>query len=464
MEEYKESPWGKIPIHWRISSVKEETDVVTDYVANGSFASLAENVKYKTEKDYAVLIRLVDYNNQFKGDFVYIDKNAYEFLGKSKLYGDEIIISNVGANVGTVFKCPHLEYRMSLAPNSIMVKFKGNNDFYYYWLKSHFGQHMLQSIVTGSAQPKFNKTNFKDLQIPVPPLDEQESIASILKSLDDKIEVNRRINDNFNFAFFEVMLIWLLTSLRNDNLEQQAQALFKSWFVDFEPFRDQPFVESELGMIPEGWRVGRYEEIIETTISGDWGKEKPEGNYIHKVACIRGCDFQDIKNGLRGNTPERYILEKNYQSKHFHHNDVLVEISGGTQTVSTGRVCLVSQLLIDKFNADIVCTNFCRVIRPIAAYAAYLYYSWLYKYNGKVMFGYENGTSGIKNFRIKDFISVEPVVIPPADLLGKFQQFVDNVQIQIQTRGSESSRLASLRDTLLPRLMSGEIKVEDVTL
>ena len=240
--------------------------------------------------------------------------------------------------------------------------------------------------------------------------------------------------------------------------------MFKSWFVDFEPFRDQPFVESELGMIPEGWRVGRYEEIIETTISGDWGKEKPEGNYIHKVACIRGCDFQDIKNGLRGNTPERYILEKNYQSKHFHHNDVLVEISGGTQTVSTGRVCLVSQLLIDKFNADIVCTNFCRVIRPIAAYAAYLYYSWLYKYNGKVMFGYENGTSGIKNFRIKDFISVEPVVIPPANLLGKFQQFVDNVQIQIQTKGSESSRLASLRDTLLPRLMSGEIKVGDVTL
>ena len=78
------------------------------------------------------------------------------------------------------------------------------------------------------------------------------------------------------------------------------------------------------------------------------------------------------------------------------------------------------------------------------------------------MFGYENGTSGIKNFRIKDFISVEPVVIPPVDLLGKFQKFVDSVQLQIQTRGSESSRLASLRDTLLPRLMSGELKVNEI--
>lgn len=314
--------------------------------------------------------------------------------------------------------------------------------FVYYYMITNSFQAELDGRATGTTVIGLRQPELLKCKINLPSLAEQQRIASILSSLDEKIEVNRRINDN---------------------LEQQAQALFKSWFVDFEPFRDQPFVESELGMIPEGWRVGRYEEIIEMTISGDWGKEKREGKYVHKVACIRGCDFQDIKNGLRGNTPERYILEKNYQSKHFHHNDVLVEISGGTQTVSTGRVCPVSQLLIDKFNADIVCTNFCRVIRPIAAYAAYLYYSWLYKYNGKVMFGYENGTSGIKNFRIKDFISVEPVVIPPADLLGKFQQFVDSVQLQIQTRGSESSRLAQLRDTLLPRLMSGELNVNEIT-
>lgn len=200
MEQWKETPWGIIPSTWKISTVKEETSLVTDYVANGSFASLAENVKYKSVEDYAILIRLVDYNNNFQGPFVFIDESAYEFLAKSKLYGNEIIISNVGANVGTVFKCPKLKWKMSLAPNSIMVKFKGNNDFYYYWLKSKFGQHMLNSIVTGSAQPKFNKTNFKDLAIPVPPIDEQKRIAAILSSLDDKIELNRRINRNLNIA------------------------------------------------------------------------------------------------------------------------------------------------------------------------------------------------------------------------------------------------------------------------
>lgn len=103
------TPFGKIPDHWRISDILSESNVVTDYVANGSFASLAENVQYKAEEDYAVLIRLVDFNNQFKDNFVYIDEHAYNFLSKSQLFGGEIIISNVGANVGTVFKCPHLK-------------------------------------------------------------------------------------------------------------------------------------------------------------------------------------------------------------------------------------------------------------------------------------------------------------------------------------------------------------------
>lgn len=193
---YKETKVGIIPDSWDVLPIKEVTTVVTDYVANGSFASLAENVTYKESNDVAVLIRLVDFNRGFKGDFVYIDEHAYEFLSKSKLYGGEIIISNVGANVGTVFRCPKLPYKMSLAPNAIMVKFKGNEDFYYHWLRGHAGQHMLKSIVTGSAQPKFNKTNFKDMLVPVPPIEVQNKIANILNSIEEKIELNSAINEN----------------------------------------------------------------------------------------------------------------------------------------------------------------------------------------------------------------------------------------------------------------------------
>lgn len=192
----KETPFGEIPENWEVSKIIDITDVVTDYVANGSFKSLAENVNYEDHEDSTVLIRLVDYNNDFQGNFVYVNNHAYDFLAKSKLFGGEIIISNVGANVGTVFRCPFLNKKMTLGPNSIVVKFKGSDDFYYYWLKSPAGQHMLHSIVTGSAQPKFNKTNFRDMLVPVPPQKEQEKIASVLSSLDAKIEENKKINKN----------------------------------------------------------------------------------------------------------------------------------------------------------------------------------------------------------------------------------------------------------------------------
>ena len=193
---YKDTVFGKMPENWNVSTIKEEADVVTDYVANGSFASLSENVIYRDEESDAVLIRLVDYNNGFQGKFIYIDNHAYNFLSKSKLFGGEIIISNVGANVGTVFRCPKLSKKMSLGPNAIMVKFRHSDDFYYYWLKSYYGQRMLRSLVTGSAQPKFNKTNFREMSIPVPPVPIQIKITTILKSLDDKIELNTAINHN----------------------------------------------------------------------------------------------------------------------------------------------------------------------------------------------------------------------------------------------------------------------------
>lgn len=252
------------------------------------------------------------------------------------------------------------------------------------------------------------------------------------------------------------------STLRNHNLEEQAQALYKSWFVDFEPFKDGKFVESELGMIPEGWRVGRYNDIISTTVSGDWGKEDLTGNYTHKVSCIRGCDFADASHGLRGNIPERYILEKNYDNKRLLDKDIIVEISGGTPTVSTGRICMISNKLLKKYNNDLVCTNFCKIIRPHKGYSSYIFYSWFDKYLQKVMFGYENGTSGIKNFQLSDFLEKEPVIIPSLDAISRFATIIDSYQIVIQMNGSENTKYTEIRDTLLPKLMSGELKINEI--
>ena len=317
-----------------------------------------------------------------------------------------------------------------------------DDDFVYYLTKTPlFRDTAIKSMVGSSGRQRAQMDVLENLQMLVPKdISDQRRIASILSSLDRKIELNNKINAE---------------------LEEMAQAIFKNWFVDFEPFKDGEFVESELGMIPEGWKVGSYSEMIESLISGDWGKETPQGNYTHEVACVRGCDFQDINNGVRGKTPQRYILEKNYQAKHLKDKDILVEISGGTATVSTGRTSLVTEELLKKYKHDIVCTNFCKVLRPLSQFSSYVYYSWKYKYDNDIMFGYENGTSGIKNFAIKDFIEKEPVLIPKEQDIVEFQKIIDNLQKQKQIKGTENTTLSLLRDTLLPRLMSGELEVPD---
>ncbi len=160
---------------------------ISDYVSNGSFASLRENVKYKNEPDYAILVRFADFSNGFdKSKFVYIDEHAYNFLSKSFLEGGEIIMSNVGS-CGLLFRCPVLDRKMSLAPNSILIK-SDFIDYLYYWLGSDYGQEEIKKITSKSAMPKFNKTEFKKIPIPIPSLSEQSRIVGILDTFISSIE------------------------------------------------------------------------------------------------------------------------------------------------------------------------------------------------------------------------------------------------------------------------------------
>lgn len=422
-----------------MSEWKEYTlgELTTD--GKGTYGIAASAVDYCAE--LPTYLRITDINDDGTIDFNGLKSVDDPNSSKYVLQENDIVFARTGASTGRSYFYDRRDGKFVYA--GFLIKFsldpkKVNPRILKYYTHSKVYYNWVHSFENGATRGNINAKTFADMKLLLPPRNVQDSIASILSSLDDKIAINRRICEN---------------------LEAQAQALFKHWFIDFAPFKNGKFVESELGMIPEGWRVGRYSDIIQETISGDWGKENAEGNYTHKVACIRGCDFQDVKMGLRGKTPERYILEKNYQAKHFEDKDVLVEISGGTATVSTGRVCPVSQLLIDKYNGDIVCTNFCRLVRPCKGFSSYLYYSWKYKYDHKVMFGYENGTSGIKNFSIKDFSTREPLVLPDLSALKDFERIIEHIHAQIQNYGSESSRLSALRDTLLPKLMSGEIKV-----
>jgi type I restriction enzyme S subunit len=193
-DELVESELGLIPVGWNCRKL-EDFVVVVDYVANGSFASLKENVQLQNSPGYALFVRTTDFNSGFSGDFRFVSKAAYEFLKKSSLDGSEIIISNVG-DVGTVFRAPKwLGYPMTLGSNAVALKSKIANSFLFHYFKGHEGQFAIQSIVTGSAQLKFNKTNLRGLDIVVPSdslLNHFSGISNSIQNQQDNLEGQTR--------------------------------------------------------------------------------------------------------------------------------------------------------------------------------------------------------------------------------------------------------------------------------
>lgn len=188
-----ETRFGLVPESFKLLKNGELPLVVTDYVANGSFASLKANVTLYQEPNYAYFIRNTDLKS---GTFeVFVDEHSYNFLSKSTLYGGEIIISNVG-DVGSVFLCPKLDKPMTLGNNIIMLRPKQENLRYYLyiWFKSLYGQSLIQGIKGGSAQPKFNKTDFKNLPIFLPPDDLLEQFHQIVKPMFELIDENNTEN------------------------------------------------------------------------------------------------------------------------------------------------------------------------------------------------------------------------------------------------------------------------------
>ncbi len=166
--------WNKVKI--------DDVCLTTDFVANGSFQSLRDNVKYLDGDGYAILVRFTDFAKNWNGNYKYVSKSAFEFLSKSKLEVNDLIISNVG-EPGKTFIVPNLNKPMTLGPNSILVR--PNKDvllaqYLKYFLDSKEGQRLIKSIVSGTTQKKFNKTGFRNLEISLPPLEEQQRIVAKL--------------------------------------------------------------------------------------------------------------------------------------------------------------------------------------------------------------------------------------------------------------------------------------------
>ncbi len=279
----------------------------------------------------------------------------------------------------------------------------------------------INKMDSGSAIPSTDRYEIYSLSVELPPLDEQRRIAGILGSLDDKIELNRRINAN---------------------LEAQAQALFRSWFVDFEPFRDGPFVDSQLGKIPQGWKVGNYTDIVE--IKG--GGTPKTGIQEYWDGTIPFFSPKDVGASCFVLDTEKHITAKgleNCNSSLFQTNTVFITARGTVgKVVMTGTEMAMNQ------------TNYALLGKQnISQYYVYhitrqLVTRLLKKANGAVF----------NAITTRDFTS-EQIVMPPFSTIRQFSDVVKPIYENILLNDVQSNRLSALRDTLLPKLMSGAINL-----
>ena len=369
-----------------------------------------------------------DFNNENR--YVYSTEKTIteEGLNNSStklLKKDDIIISARG----TVGELAMIPFPMAFNQSCYGIRAKEGIDsiFLYYLIKNSVRK--LKTITHGSVFDTITRDTFANIEVAIPDIKTQHRIAKMLADIDDKVENNQRINNN---------------------LEQQAQAIFKEWFID-NPENNE-------------WSTGTFSELIKSTLNGDWGKEAPTGNNTEKVYCIRGADIPEVKAGNKGKMPTRYILPKNYVAKQLTAGDIVVEISGGSPTQSTGRCTAITQSLLDRYDSGMVCTNFCKALKPKEGYSLFIYYYWQYMYGKGVFFSYENGTTGIKNLDFSGFIETETILIPPVDKVIAFDNYCNSIFNQIFANGKQNEHLAILRDTLLPKLMSGELDVSDIDL
>ncbi len=342
-------------------------------------------------------------------------------VAKCLIPANSICVSCIGSDLGKVVKTDR-ELVTNQQINTIVPHSNVDSDFVYY-LMCIVGKELNYISKTSTAVPIINKSTFSDWNIVIPEkVEDQRRIASILSSLDRKIELNNKINAD---------------------LEEMAQAIFKNWFVDFEPFKDGKFVDSELGMIPEGWKVGRLTDVIKLMPGGTPKTSEP---LYWDNGTIPFFSPKDV-NGVYCFATEKHITETglNKCSSNLYPKDTIFITCRGT----VGKVCLAA--------CDMAMNQSNYAIKAIDGYSQY-YVFFLVKSVVERLIKKSNGAvfSAITS---KDFD--EEILIPSQKAVEDFTNMIDGFFRRIFTIGTENSRLSALRDTLLPRLMSGELEVPE---
>ena len=329
--------------------------------------------------------------------------------------------------------------------SAFRVKEGWDSRFIYYFLRLVHSKgvfHNFEGKTSGIHNLQMEAA-FDVIELPNLTLDEQIKAANLLSDIDSKLANNRK---------------------QNTILEKIAKQIYDYWFVQFD-FPDEngkPYRSSGGKMvwneqlkrdIPYGWEVKSISSFVSKQ-NGDWGEELPSNKNNIKVLCARGADIIEMTN-----LPTRYISES-HLNRLMKTGDIMVEISGGSPVQATGRCAYISNGVLKRLGSNLVCSNFCQVVR-VSKYnmSSYLYYFWDLLYRNGNMFNFEGKTSGIKNFQMDTFLQTK-WCIPPEPILNCFQASIDNLIEQKELNKSETSSLQSLHSYLLPLLMTGQVKLK----
>ena len=351
----------------------------------------------------------IDFDNAY-----FISEDDYQkIIKRSKVDKWDVIISMIGEYCGFCYveDSNFTDYAVKNV-GIFKVGERIKSLWLYYYLTSPDGKAQLKSIRAGSSQPYISLGALRDLIIPVPSIEKMKEIVSIFSSLDRKIELNNKINAD---------------------LEEMAQAIFKNWFVDFEPFEDGKFVNSELGMIPEGWKVGGLFDIAEIfdkkrkPLSGNVrGKMDKIYPYYGATSCM---DYVDD-----------YIF------------DGIYTLIGEDGSVVKENGLPYMQYVWGKMWVN----NHAHILQGKNGYSTEMIHALLSITNIKFLV-----TGAVQAKLSQGNMQKILVAIPPKNVLDEIRPVIDNLYSRIRSLSDENSRLSLLRDTLLPRLMSGEIEVPE---
>ncbi len=411
---------------WETALVDELKAPVASSLAMGPFGS---NIKTDNFVPHGVPVirggNLV--GDRFKDeDYVYVTEEKADELRSANAFPGDLVFTHRGTlgQVGIIPKTAR--YKRYVVSQSQMKltcdTSKVDPLFVFYFFRSRLGQYALLANTSTTGVPAISRplSSLKEIKIACPPLPEQKAIASILGALDDKIELNRKMNET---------------------LEAMARAVFKSWFVDFDPIPGlgphKEWQDSPLGRILKGWRIGTLGELCEIVMGqsppGETYNESGEGLPFYQG--IRDFGFRFPAKRVYCTTP--------------------------TRIAQAGDVLLSVRAPVGSLN---IASEECAVGRGVAALRIKgQHYGFLYYLMKETQVGWEKheAEGTVFGSATKTDVQNFSVIVPTAEVISRFNEVVFSMDEAIKSNEMQPLTLSSIRDALLPKLLSGEIRVKD---